>query len=97
MISLTWLFLAVVASLSSLVAVIVLVVAAAADGGLPLSRLVVVVVRRQLNLVTGAGFDGSSIVVGSFWCSSVSVGVSIFHIKVSGVSSNLYGSLRWLI
>ena len=35
-------------------------VAAAADGGLPLSRLVVVVVRRQLNLVTGAGFDGSS-------------------------------------
>ena len=77
--------------------VIVLVVAAAAGGGLPLSLLVVVVVRRRLNPVTAAGFDGSSIVVGSFWCSSVGVGVSLFHIKVSGVSGDLYRSLRWLI
>ena len=75
---------AVVASLSSLVVVIVLVVAAAAGGGLPLSLLLVVVVRRRLNPVTAAGFDGSSIVVGSFWCSSVGVGVSLFYIKVSG-------------
>ena len=87
----TWLFLAVVASLSSLVVVIVIVVAAAAGGGLPLSLVVVVVVvRRRLNPATAARFDGSSIVVGSFWCSSVGVGVSLFHIKVSGVSGDLY-------
>ena len=72
-------------SLSSLAVVIVLVVPTAAGNGLLLSLLlVVVVVRRRLNPVTAAGFDGSSIVVGSFWCSSVGVGVSLFHIKVSG-------------
>ena len=88
------------ASLSSLVVVIVLVVAAAAGGGLPLSLLLVVVVRRRLNPVTSAGFDGSSIVVSSFWCSSVGVGVILFHIKASAVSGDLYRSLRslrWLI
>ena len=96
-----WLFSAVVASLSSLVVVIVLVVAATAGGGLLLSLLLlVVVVWRQLNPVTATGFDGSSVVVGSFWCSGVGIGSSMFHIEVSVVSGNLYrslGSLRWLI
>ena len=80
--------------------VIVLVIAADVGGGLLLSLLVVVVVWRRLNPVTAAGFDGSSIIVGSFWCSSVGVGVSLFHIKANGVSGDLYRSLRslrWLI
>ena len=69
-------------------------VAAVDLGGLPLSLLlVVVVVRRQLNPVTAAGFDGSSVVVGSFWCSGVGISGSLFHIKVSRVSGNLYRSL----
>ena len=72
---------------------IVLVVAAAAGCGLPFSlMLVVVVVWRQFNPVTAAGFDGSSVVVGSFWCSGVGIGSSLFHIKVRRVSVNFYRS-----
>ena len=92
-----WLFSVVVASLLSLVVMIVLVVAAAASGGLPLSLLLVVVVLRRLNPAAAARFNGSRIFVGSFWCSSVGVGVSLFHIKVSGNLYQSLRSLRWLI
>ena len=69
-------------------------VAAAASGGLPLSLVVVVVVWRQLDPVTAAGFDGSSVVVGWFWCSGVGIGGSLFRIEVSRVSGDLYQSMR---
>ena len=70
-------------------------VATAAVGGSPLSLMVGVgVVRRQLNPVTAAGFDGSSVVVGSFWCSGVGISGSLFHIEVSRVSGDLYRSQR---
>ena len=44
--------------------------------------------------MTAAGFDGSSVVAGLFWCSGVGVGGNLFHIKVSGISNDLFKSLR---
>ena len=85
----------VVDLLSSLVVVIVLMITDGGGGGSPLFLLpVVVVVWRQLNPVTAARFDGSSVVVGSFWCSGVGIGGTLFHIEVSRVSGDLYQSLR---